>query len=278
MKTFEYQLLRYSPDAVSGEFVNVGVLVFDAEGKKLAGRFLDRIARVSQFFPAINGRYLSKVLRHISSDVERIAAQFNTELDVFPFAGVEQVSKDILAKDDSSLFFTETLKGLDISIEAILDNLYDRSVASHIQEDDRKLTSDKDVWTKVYKKHFEKKKILGRLKHHKVQTAMDTFEFDHSWKNGHWNCFEPLNFDLRNSRSIKDKAYKWKAKLNELNHANEELHVYMLSALPKDKQLQEFIKQMIGSVNNEKVKVELIERSEAKALADKIAVEIEEHA
>ena len=54
MKTFEYQLLRYSPDAVCGEFVNVGVIVFDAEGKKLAGRFLDRIARESQFFPVLS--------------------------------------------------------------------------------------------------------------------------------------------------------------------------------------------------------------------------------
>lgn len=277
MKTFEYQLLRYRPDAVSGEFANVGVIVFDTEGKRVSGRFLEKVARVSQFFPGINGRYLSKVLKHLSMDVERMASQFNMELDVFPYAGIENVSQAILAKDDSSLYFTDTFRGLDLSLDAMLDNLYDRMVVSHLNEDERPLTSDKEVWTKVYKQHFERRHITHHLVSHTIATSLDTFEFERAWKNGKWNCFEPLNFNLQKDQSIKDKAYKWKAKLNELNTADEPIHFYLLSAMPQDAELKTFVTTMFNSVNASNVEVEIVEQSQAEAFANRIADEIEEH-
>jgi hypothetical protein len=277
MRTFEYQLLRYRPDAVSGEFANVGVIVFDSRSKQVAGRFLEKVARVSQFFPGINGRYLSKVLKHIAKDVDRLAGQFSSELDVFPCADLEQVSRAILAKDDSSLYFTETLKGLDLNITAMLDNLFDRMVVAHLPEDDHHFVSDRDVWTKVYKQHFERREITRNLVSHTVATSLDTFEFEHAWKNGQWNCFEPLNFDLQKDQSVKDKAYKWQAKLNQLNSANEPIRFYMLSAMPEDADLKSFVKTLLGSVDSEKVEIEIVEQSEAAAFADRIAEEMEAH-
>lgn len=277
MRTFEYQLLRYRPDAVSGEFANVGIIVFDADSKQVAGRFLEKVARVSQFFPGINGRYLSKVLKYIAIDVDRLSQQFSSELDVFPFANLEQVSRSILAKDDSSLYFTEPRRGLDLSIHAMLDNLFERMVVAHLPEDEHHFISDKDVWTKVYKQHFERKEILRNLVTHTIATSIDTFEFEHAWKNGKWNCFESLNFNLQKDQSIKDKAYKWQAKLNELNTANEPVHFYMLSAMPEDEELRRFITKMFASVNAEKVEVEIVEQSDAAAFADRIAEEMEAH-
>lgn len=277
MRTFEYQLLRYRPDAVSGEFANVGVIVFDADAKRVLGRFLDKVTRISQFFPGVNGRYLAKVLKHISMDVDRMTSQFHMELDVFPYAGIENVTQAILAKDDSSLYFTETYRGLDVSIDAMRDNLYDRMVASHLHEDERHLTSDKEVWTKVYKQYFERRHITHHLTTHRVATNLDTFEFEHAWKNGRWNCFEPLNFNLQKEQSIKDKAYKWKAKLNELNSSAEPIHFYLLSAMPQDAELKTFVTTMFSSVNAGNVEVEIVEQSQAEAFANRIADEIEQH-
>lgn len=51
MKTYQYQILQYRPDPVSGEFVNVGLVLFQPEERYLKGRVVGVISLLSDFSP-----------------------------------------------------------------------------------------------------------------------------------------------------------------------------------------------------------------------------------
>ena len=42
MITIQYQILRYLPDRVSGEFVNLGIVAFDSSKKILKSKFINK--------------------------------------------------------------------------------------------------------------------------------------------------------------------------------------------------------------------------------------------
>jgi len=69
MITIQYQILRYLPDRVSGEFVNLGIVAFDSSNKILKSKFINKIGKISSFFPNINSRYLIKSIKTIQQDL-----------------------------------------------------------------------------------------------------------------------------------------------------------------------------------------------------------------
>jgi len=50
MNAYEYQVLRFLPDRVSGEFVNVGLVLYHPETGFLRAGFLRSVSRVTAFF------------------------------------------------------------------------------------------------------------------------------------------------------------------------------------------------------------------------------------
>jgi hypothetical protein len=279
MNTYQYQVLRFLPDRVSGEFVNLGVVVYDPKKHKLIGKFYQKITRVSSFFPTVNSRYLASTLKFLQKEFEDICEQFNSELLFQKYKSIEEITKQVLPKDDSSLFFTDSKKMLELSIEIAVAELYEKFVLNFIHDEDREYVTDKEVWNKLYKEHFDKLKISQHLQSHKVKTEMDSWEFEKAWKNGVWNCFETVSFDLVKEDSIKDKAYKWWGKIDELKSSNEPIHVYLLSKLPSQHpELKSFIKKKLGKVVvGNKITVELISELDAEKFAKKIKKEIDTH-
>ncbi len=279
MNTYQYQVLRFLPDRVSGEFVNLGVVVYDQKKKQLIGKFYQKITRVSSFFPTINSRYLASTLKFLQKEFDIICSKFNNELSFEAFDSIDEITKQVLPKDDSALFFTESKKLLELSVEIAIDDLYDKFVLNYIHEDDREYVTDKEVWNNVYKSHFDKLKITEHFSHHTLKTEMDSWEFEKAWKNGVWNCFETVSFDLVKEDSIREKTYKWWGKVADLQTSKDPVHVYLLSKLPKGyPELTRIIKKKLGKVKPGKnVTVELVSENDAEKIAKRIKKEIEEH-
>lgn len=279
MNTYQYQVLRFLPDRVGGEFVNLGVVVFDPAKTKLISHFNPKITRTSSFFPSINSRYLVSTIKFIQKEFESASRRLSQEMPFEKIESIDSITKSILPKDDSSLFFTPEKKLLELSIEIAANDLYKQFVLNYMQEEEREYVTDKEVWNNVYKSYFDEFKITEHLKPHKVTTALDSWEFEKAWKNGDWNCFETISFDLVKEESIKDKAYKWSGKLEELKTSKEPLHVYLLSKLPSHHpKLDNFIRKKLGNIKLEnKVTVELVSGNDAEKFARKIKKEIDQH-
>lgn len=278
MNTYQYQVLRFLPDRVSGEFVNLGIVVYEPKKKQLVGRFYQKITRVSSFFPTVNSRYLASTLKFLQKEFESICIKFQNEISFETFSSIEEITKKVLPKDDSALFFTEAKKLLEISIDIAIDDLYDKFVLNYIHEDERDYVTDKEVWADLYKKYFDDLKITEHLRNHTVKTEMDSWEFEKAWKNGIWNCFETISFDLVKEDSIKEKTYKWWGKIAELQTSKEPIHLYLLSKMPTaHPELKRFIKKKLGKIEHENITIELISDAGAERFAKKIQKEIRDH-
>ncbi len=280
MRAYEYQVLRYLPDRVSGEFVNVGLVVFQPETRFLKAGFIRSVSRVSSFFPGLDGRNLQRRLRHLEGMLEDFAKRLNVERQVRleQPESVEAITSRFLVKDDTALQFTENKTGLDDDLEQAFSELYDRLVENYTPDVSEDVRTDYDVWKKLYRPFFEKRNITNRLHAHKVTTAKDVIEFPYAWKNEIWHCYEPVTFDLKKSDSVKNKVYRWVGRLDELRTAEEPLTIQLLAAMPTDDpELMAFVLDKLDNKVFGSAKVSIVSQQEAEQFTRQVQEEIIEH-
>jgi hypothetical protein len=278
MKKFQYQVLRYIPDRVAGEFINLGIVIYEPVERKLAGKFISRIGNIPALFPSTNSRYLLRCIRGIEEQLNLLSGQFSNEIVFDKTGDIDAVTRTILPKDDTSLVFSEVKMALDISINALLHDFFVRYVRTQVIEEDDEVRRDKEVWHKVYKTHFEQEGIVSNLITHKVKTKDDELEFDRAWKNGAWNFFETVSFNLNRADAIKNKVYRWMGKLDELDKAKEPLHIYLLSVMPHDHpELEKFITKKLREKSTEHTTVEIVKEENVANFTRRIRRQMDKH-
>lgn len=277
MKKIQYQIVRYKHDSVTGEFVNVGIILFQPETGFLSSKFISKYSRITNFFTNVNGNYLVKTLKFFQKELvtkqDELHGLFND------YKSIDDITKSILSKDNSALICSEILHAIDIDPINTLNDLYNRYIEKYFHEQDKEIKDDNFAWKKVYKKYFDKYEITNKLKSHTIKTDFDNIEFEKSWKNGVWNCFETLSFDLKKTESIKNKVYKWSGILNELENSKEEINLYFLTVLPSNDKndLTKFIEETLTKQNLKSIKVSMIKESEADKFVKSVKHKIENH-
>ncbi|QRR03086.1 DUF3037 domain-containing protein [Dyadobacter sandarakinus] len=276
MKKYQYQVIRYLHDRVTGEFINVGVIVYSPERQYLNCKVITKYGRITSFFPGANGKAILKSLRHFEKEIARAKPQF---FGLFPAPeDLAEITRTILPNDDSSLTLTEVKKGIDLDFNKSLADLYRLLVTKWQSETDESATSDADVWKKKYKKYFDEYGITAKLTEYEVETKYDNFQFDKAWKNEIWHCYLPVSFDLQNVENIRSKVYKWSGKLAELATAEEKIDVTLLTSIPKRHgELSDFISDKL-TIQSNNITVSLISERNADKFAREVFNEMNEHA
>lgn len=250
MKTYELQLLRYHHDVITGEFVNVGIVLFNSETKFLRCAVTHKYSRLSKFFHAEKtAAHVSQAVRSFESSVKKISDELSTKLDYHQFASIEEITSSILPKDDSSLQCSAVIKGLSMNFEKTFSELFVRYITRYENVPVRESRTDEEAWSQVYKKYFDEFGITKKLHKQQVKTKNDTFNFDLTYQNGTLHLYNPVSFDLVDHDSIKDKAYKWKGKIAEMETANQNINIHMLLLYPENQNEKdkEFIRKVLMS-------------------------------
>src|SRR5262249_27225926 len=118
-----------------------------------------------------------------------------------------QFARAVVPHDDSTLQWSPVGSGLTDNPDETLSRLYERFVGRY----DKKLLhrrSDDEVWRPVRKK-LEERNVLAVFQEKVIHGGLDDIVFKHAWKNGVWNAYEPVSFDLADSEGIKSKAREW---------------------------------------------------------------------
>ena len=244
MITYEYQLLRYLPDRVTGEFLNVGVVLFSRHSSRLLVRTIQTSTRVSCLFPGVKGKRLTTTLRQLATSLRELGELGDDGTGSTAPRTITDFTHRALPPDDSALIWSPPAQARDLDLEEAFEDLFDRTVAQH--EVNRKpYRTDEKVWRETYQPYLEKYHVRELLHPHAVNIGGNKIKFDYAVKNGVWNCLEPVTFDLRNPDSVKEKVYRWMGKIQELTGSSEKLHLYLLSELPADKKLRAFVRDRI---------------------------------
>lgn len=276
MKRYQYQILRYIHDRFTGEYVNVGVVVYQEEDGFLGIRTTNKYHRITSLFPGADGRWVTHSLKYIEARVKSIASELKTLFQ--SSKDLSHITASIIPNDNNALEWTEAKYGLDIDPKIALEDIFHNQVEKYIvQKGDTGSRTDEEIWKEKYKKHFEKCGIINRLKPHKVSVPNDELAFNFSWKNERWHSYEPLSFVLKKKESVREKVYKWAGKLQALNQSNENFHLTLLTSLPpKHNDLKEFIEEYL-KVDSDRLKVDIVSDKEAKKIALQIKREMELH-
>lgn len=278
MIQFEYQILRYIHDRISGEFMNIGIVIYSKDILSIKFIGIPKAGRLSGFFKSDNGNYILSLIKYLEKSINSIEKIKPDMLSFKSPQSLEYISSYFLPKDDSSLEFSDVKTGFDISIDAALNYLYERLIDKYSEEPNEKVQTDKQVWQNVYKAHFDKLGISNKLIEHSVPTKKDVISFDKAWKNGVWNCFQTLAFDFKSEDVIKNKVYKWSGILREIESSAEPLHLYFLTSSPKHhEELEEFIDGTLGDASKGHIQISLIKESEAGDFAISVKEEMEKY-
>lgn len=275
MKTYQYQILRYVHDHFTGEFVNLGVVVYSPADGFLKANVCQRYSRVTSMFPGANGKFILKLIKNFEILIRKSSKEL-TQL-FKPSEDLASITKSILPPDDSALVLTETRYAIDIDLDAALNDLYNDLVVKYIDFSSEHSLTDDDVWKKKYKSYFDKYHITDKLVQHEVTTKNDVFSFDKAWKNEIWHCYQPVSFDLQSKDAIRGKVYKWSGALKEMAKIQEKIHITFLTSLSSNfDTLNEFIKESLDQ-DTSFVEIDVVVDTQADLIARQISKAIQLH-
>ncbi len=278
MKTpYTYSVLRYVHDITTGEFINVGVVLYSREGCYASALCRSTFGRLSRAFPGMDGDAFKSLMRFVQSRIEEIGDGLKKELPLNGHpATVMDVAHAVLPPDDSSLQWSPPGSGLSEDLSQTLEGLFERLVIRYDERPQQDRRSDEEVWRK-YRRSLEDRHLLKHLQPKKISVQDDEVEFQYAWKNGVWHCLEPVSFDLSSADSIREKAHKWLGQILSVKDAREPFKVYLLLGEPQQEALRPAFDKAVSILHRLPVASEVIREGNAREFSEQFAREIEAH-
>src|SRR5947208_3105031 len=93
--------LRYVHDIVTGEFANIGVVLYAPEQRFLEARFATSYERLNAIFLKIDHLHFRALMRYMASRFEELGLEIRDGLNIPPVNGLSEIVKQVLPQDDS---------------------------------------------------------------------------------------------------------------------------------------------------------------------------------
>lgn len=277
MTAYTYTLLRYVHDVTSGEFANVGVVLFAPNARFAGAQCRDTYGRISKMFPDMNRDGFKSLMRYIEARIDEAGARLAGELPLENMpadAGV--LARSVLPHDDSSLQWAPVGGGLCEDPARKLEDLFTRYVTRYDEKSALKCRTDDEVWSR-FKRALDEKHVTGHLQTKKISVADDEVEFSRAYKNEQWHCIEALSLDLALAESIKDKAHRWLGQITSLQKADERFRVYFLVGAPQAPELRESYEKALTILGKVPVGHEIVPEDDAAGFAGRLGEIIQRH-
>lgn len=218
MKTdfYKYCVLKYKHSPYLDESVNIGLLIFYSNTGKFSFNYSKNLSRIKHIYDNVPEKTIKEYLKQIEKRIQK----FSLNDDIFLKLEIEDlssfVSKYLLPIDGSVLQFSNYKNDFQNDFQNdFIENVLQKKF---LIEDLKSLSNqpkEPELLHKFYKnlKGLDFKAInRGKKKFYidyiiKNETGNE-FKFDYGWQNGTLNLIKPISFDLKESKSIADKAYK----------------------------------------------------------------------
>lgn len=275
MKTaYTFVTLRYVHDVVTGEFANVGVVLYAPEQRYLEARFTTSYERLNALFVKIDHANYRNLIRYLSNRFVELATEMGDGLNLVPVQGIEELVRRVLPKDDSSLQWSAPGGGFSANLGETAGELYSRMVERYSRNGEVASRSDEDI-AKPFKARL--KKAAEKLQEKRIEAKDYQYDFHYAWKNSIWHLYEPVSFDLMDPGSIVEKANRWLGRGVALHDSKERFKIHFLLGEPKrpgTEKAFESAKHLLAKMPGQK---ELVSESEVDAFADSVATDIISH-
>ena len=232
-QAYSYTVLRYVHDVVSGETLNVGVVMHAPATGFLKVRTRKTIGRLKHAFPDLDRATFADAMQAVDRGFSTVAKQANMMALFDARTDARAHALKVLPDDDSALQWSQTGTGLTADPARTFERLYERYVARY-DSAPAKRRSDADVWQPVHDKLVERG-INVPFEPRTVAGAQDRIVFEKAWKNGGWHACEPVSLDMASAERIMSKARKWRGHLAAVaDGASERIDLHFLLGRPQN--------------------------------------------
>lgn len=276
---FQFSLLQYTHDAFTEEFLNVGFAFYAPNAPYFNVRLLTKYRRITNTFPTADGEYIKNYLVKLQGKFDNMIEQINNGQIAFePHpATIDELLTMVLPIDDSSIKFGSIHGGMTYDLETTFEDFYRRFIETHLPVEKEESRDEAVIW-RHFSSSLRKYNIIHQLRSAVIHTKKDDLEFDHAWKNGHWNALQPLSFDLMHPTSIKKKSHEWFTANVLITETDEVNKLFYLLGKPQRedsalKKAYNKAKDLLGTGTFSK-KIEIIEEDGAEDFAEHIAPKI----
>lgn len=271
---YTFVTLRYVHDVVTGEFANVGVVLYAPGQRYLEARFSTSYERLNALFVKIDHANYRNLIRYLSNRFVELATEVRDGLNLVPAQGIEELVRRVLPKDDSSLQWSAPGGGFTANPSDAVGELYARMVERYSRTGEVASRNDEDI-AKPFKARL--KKAVEKLQEKRIEASDYQYQFHYAWKNSIWHLYEPVSFDLMDPGSIVEKANRWLGRGVALSDSRERFKIHFLLGEPKQPgtaKAFESAKHLLAKIPGQK---ELVSESEVEAFADSVAADIISH-
>lgn len=280
MKSYQYQILRYYPDVVAEEFINVGIIFYMSTERKLISRIIENSSRLNALYHGIDIKFVNRLLRNVDSWINTKGKELLEQLNYKDYSTIDSITRLVLPPNDSALRFSDVRSGITINIDQTYEDMFERFVTKFEKKYESHSKDDNKAWVE-YKKVFEKYSIDKRLKKPgvKIKTSYSEFEFQHGWKNGCWNFLKPISFELSNIDHIKRKAWEWVGITQELLTSDLSFNLTYLALSPKVDDVN-YLNEMLNSKFNQSANdktISIVFENKAEEFASQLSLELKEY-
>jgi hypothetical protein len=143
---YEFACIRYIPNIVTGEFLNVGVVLFCPSSNLLVGQFEKKTSRVSRLYPDFNAGLYREMIRYLDDAIKAESRNIRGQILIPVEGGLTSVMNRILIPDDSSYQLGPIGIGLTSSPQGDLSRLFDRMVGKKSAEKPSGSKTEEKVW------------------------------------------------------------------------------------------------------------------------------------
>lgn len=277
MKTaYCYLTLRYVHDVVTGEFANVGVVVYAPDRRFLRARFTTSYERLNALFLKIDHAHFRALMRYLANRFAEMAEELRDSLQLTPVVGLPELVRRALPADDSSLQWSDVSGGFASDPDSVVQELYARLVEKYERSAEQQSRSDDDI-ARPFKAKLEQKKVAPKVVEKPILAKDYRYDFQFAWKNSIWHLYEPVSFDLVDPNSIVEKANKWLGRGHALQDSEEQFKLYFLLGEPKHpgaRKAFEHAQHLLQRIPGQK---KLVREGELDAFTSHVAEEIAEH-
>jgi len=266
--------LRYMHDVVTGEFANIGVVLYSPEQRFLEARFTTSYERLNAIFLKIDHLHYRALMRYMANRIDEIGADIRDGLNVPPVTGLTEIVRQVLPPDDSSLQWSEPGGGFTENPAATLDELYKRLVERYVAGAEQVSRTDDEI-AKPFKARLGR--TAEKLSKKKIETKDYEYDFRFAWKNEIWHLYEPVSFDLVDLGSIREKANKWLGRGVALHDAREKFKIHFLLGEPRLAETRKAFENAIHLLSKIPGHKHLVRENELEQFAEHVAEEIGSH-
>lgn len=227
---FQAVALRYVHDVVTGESINIGiVLVCSAKGYASAS-FAQSFARVTGAFPTAE----TVLLRRVRDAVVNACAAWPPHGELFPTSNDVKAVVRAAFPDEEGIVLSDPIGGLTDDPNRTLLELTRRYVERHASVAEAPSRNDEDVW-RAFVKHVREPGLLHRLQPRPLvsqEFQSVRLPLEHSWKNGIWHAAYPHSLDLSQPRAIVTKTMALISSIETVRPRDQDTEVTVLVGLP----------------------------------------------